>query len=504
MNQVVPTVRPYPLPRLAASSVAAYNALARYGKQLDWPAMDGRDGRWRLSIGLPRGADADIAPALTSTAAAAETDATVPLLTQIADAQGGPALWLRTDGAWLRLAIPHAALAAWLASAYPGVGRVDLDQCGWATDAAVECLIEFLRPRLRTLGLPAGWQLTRDDEQAPSSADVAWRGTVLLATPDAEDAWTLALQADAGGLALLARCLPRQAVTGADICLDDVPIPLRAMVGYTDLTYGDVHRLHVGDVVLLDQELGGSRGEICLRAPDGRALKLAAVTPDVAGDRAGMPAPYLIVADWISIMSPEEKEHYPEDDGSLDFDTSDVDDDDADYSGHDYDDEDEDDEDDEDDYGSSDDGAGAHDENDADRLPVAGGDDGYAADLDAAQRQATEALAALAPLAAIAPGTQTAFGDLAPSSDSMGKADTAGSEALDAIPMRVGFDLGARAMPLGDVRRLRQGQTVVLDCEAATAPVSIRANGLCIGHGELVEIDGRLGVRIVSLRQKRV
>ncbi|OWT72720.1 MULTISPECIES: type III secretion system cytoplasmic ring protein SctQ [unclassified Achromobacter] len=405
MSPHVPAVRPYPLPRLAAASVAAYNALARYGKQLDWPALDGRDGRWRLSIGM--------AP--------------------VSDAAHAPALRLRADGADVRLAVAPAALAAWLEAAFAGVGRVDLDQCGWVTDAAVECLIDFLRPRLRVLGLPAGWQLGRDDRQASSSADIAWRGSVLLAAPAAQDAWTLALQADAGGLALLARCLPRQAVTGDDVWLDDVPIPMRAMLGYTDLTYGDVHRLNAGDVVLLDQELGGSRGEICLRAPDGRALRLAAVTPDVAGDRAGMPAPYLIVADWISIMSPEEKEHYPEDDGSLDFDASHVsDDDDAVYE--------------------DDDGHGA------------GHDDEAAGHV---------------------------------------LADQAGSDAMDAIPMRVGFDLGARAMPLGDVRRLRQGQTVVLDCEVGTAPVSIRANGLCIGHGELVEIDGRLGVRIVSLRQKR-
>jgi len=451
MSPHVPAVRPYPLRRLAAASVAAYNALARYGKQLDWPAMDGRDGRWRLSIGM------------------------VP----VSDADHGPALRLRADGADVRLAIAPGALAAWLEAAFAGVGRVDLDQCGWVTDAAVECLIDFLRPRLRALALPAGWQLGRDDRPASPSADIAWRGSVLLAAPAGQDAWTLALQADAGGLALLARCLPRQVVTGDDVWLDDVPIPMRAMLGYTDLTYGDVHRLNVGDVVLLDQELGGSRGEICLRAPDGRALKLAAVTPDISGDRAGMPAPYLIVADWISIMSPEEKEHYPEDDGSLDFDASHA-------SG------------DDDDVYDDDDG---HDYDAAGHVPAPGESDGDApvpdADTDAARRLSTEALAALAP------DTEAGFTDLASLSAPTGQADQAGSDAMDAIPMRVGFDLGARAMPLGDVRRLRQGQTVVLDCEVGTAPVSIRANGLCIGHGELVEIDGRLGVRIVSLRQKR-
>jgi len=466
MSQGASVVRPYPLPRLAAASVAAFNALARYGRQLDWAALDGRNGRWRLSIGMTPPSDVDLAAISAVEAASAANMAAVPVLTQIVDPQGWPALRLGADGANLRLVIPPAALAAWLESAFPGVGRVDLDMCGWVTDAAVECLIDFLRPRLRTLGLPAGWQLSRDDRQPPSSIDIAWRGTVLLAIPATEEAWTLALQADAGGLALLARCLPRQAVTGEDVWLDDVPIPLRGMMGYTDLTSGDVRRLGVGDVVLLDQKLGGSRGEICLRAPDGRALKLAAVTPEVADDRTGMPAPYLIVADWISIMSPEE-DHYPEDDGSLDFEASDVEDD---------------------DYNENDDD---HDRGRGRDNDHAYEDDANAPDLDAGadagHGRGTEALAALAP-----------------QSDAMAPADQAGNDALDAIPMRVGFDLGARAMPLGDVRRLRPGQTVVLDCEVATAPVSIRANGLCIGHGELVEIDGRLGVRIVSLRQKRV
>ena len=70
---------------------------------------------------------------------------------------------------------------------------------------------------------------------------------------------------------------------------------------------------------------------------------------------------------------------------------------------------------------------------------------------------------------------------------------------LDAIPVRLTFDLGERQLTLGDVRRLQPGETFDLERPIAQGAVSIRANGALIGVGELVEIEGRVGVTILTL-----
>lgn len=80
--------------------------------------------------------------------------------------------------------------------------------------------------------------------------------------------------------------------------------------------------------------------------------------------------------------------------------------------------------------------------------------------------------------------------------------DDAGSTTpldMDAIPVRLTFDLGERQLALGDVRRLQPGETFDLERPIALGAVSIRANGALIGTGELVEIEGRVGVTILTL-----
>lgn len=497
MSGVAPVVRPCVLPRIAGDCVHALNALACHGVQLDWLDADGRGGCWRVAMDPPRARDAAGAPVPAQDADACDgleqREEVCDGLVQSTEACDSLALWLRTDGASLRLTVPHAALAAWLAAVFPGVGRVDLH--GWVLDAAVECLFDFLGPRLMALGLPADCRFCREPVQTPASADLAWQGRLRVAAPETGETWTLPLEADDGGLSLLACCLSRRPVMGEDVWLEDVPIPMRAMVGYTDLTQRDVRGLASGDVVLLDQAWGGSQGGACLLAPDGRALVLAAAIPNESGERPGLsashfsahhvsashasasdaytphtytphistpyvPTPYLIATDWISIMSPEEKENHPEDLDPLDFDRMDA--------------------------GEAGDRVEFGDLRESDPF------------LAPSARQA--------PQSSQAPPTFQAPQVVHPVRPAQASDDLDAPDApdpLDAIPVRLGFDLGARGMPLGEVRRLRPGQTLVLDCEVATAPVSLRANGRCIGHGELVDIDGRLGVRIVSLRRRQ-
>lgn len=73
--------------------------------------------------------------------------------------------------------------------------------------------------------------------------------------------------------------------------------------------------------------------------------------------------------------------------------------------------------------------------------------------------------------------------------------------ALERIPVRLTFDLGERSLPLGELKALQPGQTLDLGRPLGSA-VNIRANGALIGQGELIEIDGRLGVSIATLAEK--
>ncbi|WP_260986115.1 type III secretion system cytoplasmic ring protein SctQ [Bordetella genomosp. 13] len=70
---------------------------------------------------------------------------------------------------------------------------------------------------------------------------------------------------------------------------------------------------------------------------------------------------------------------------------------------------------------------------------------------------------------------------------------------VDAIPVRLTFDLGERSLTLADLRRLQPGETFDLQRPLADGPVMIRANGALLGTGTLVEIDGRIGVTIATL-----
>lgn len=70
---------------------------------------------------------------------------------------------------------------------------------------------------------------------------------------------------------------------------------------------------------------------------------------------------------------------------------------------------------------------------------------------------------------------------------------------LDAIPVRLTFELGERLITLGELKQLQPGETFDLERPLADGPVLVRANGALVGSGELVEIDGRIGVTLHRL-----
>jgi len=69
---------------------------------------------------------------------------------------------------------------------------------------------------------------------------------------------------------------------------------------------------------------------------------------------------------------------------------------------------------------------------------------------------------------------------------------------LAQVPVRLTFDLGERTLSLGELRQLQVGQVLELS-RPLSQTVHIRANGALIGTGDLVEIDGRLGVAVASI-----
>ncbi len=74
--------------------------------------------------------------------------------------------------------------------------------------------------------------------------------------------------------------------------------------------------------------------------------------------------------------------------------------------------------------------------------------------------------------------------------------------SVEEIPVRLTFDLGDLVMPFKDVQSLTQGSTIDLNIPITHA-VTIRSLNRVIGTGELVDIDGHMGVRIVKLFSKK-
>lgn len=73
--------------------------------------------------------------------------------------------------------------------------------------------------------------------------------------------------------------------------------------------------------------------------------------------------------------------------------------------------------------------------------------------------------------------------------------------SLEHLPVRLVFDLGEVSMTLGEIQAVQVGQPLPLGRPLSSA-VNIRVNGALIGTGELVEIEGELGVTVTSLFQR--
>jgi len=71
-------------------------------------------------------------------------------------------------------------------------------------------------------------------------------------------------------------------------------------------------------------------------------------------------------------------------------------------------------------------------------------------------------------------------------------------EAIMHVPLEVSVELARISMPLHAVSRLHRGMVVELNKDA-NAEVDILANGLIFARGEVVSIEGKLGVRVIEV-----
>nr|MBF0685030.1 type III secretion system cytoplasmic ring protein SctQ [Pseudomonas sp.] len=349
------------LPRLSANEASARSLIARHGADLTLrlaplPAAgpDSAASVWQLRF------TAGVMPAVRD---AASIHARVE--------------WA---GARLSVALPEVACRTWLQTHGPGL---DLDPLPLPlAAAAVETMLANVLAALDAVSGsgPAKVLGVGTDEAGCTDLPHAWSLTVR--SHSTGQSFFCTLHTDGLGLMLLAGALSSLPATNNDLDLDSVPVAVCAFVGRTVLSAAELRCLQLHDVVLLDQYLVDSQGELWLTVCGGQSLRIRQEQSS-----------FIVTQGWTTIMN-----------------------------------------------------------------------------LNPDQRVESD-----------------------PQSADTGLLD------VDAIPVRLTFDLGERLLTLGELRRLQPGETFDLHRPLADGPVMVRANGALIGTGELVEIDGRIGVALSTL-----
>ena len=69
---------------------------------------------------------------------------------------------------------------------------------------------------------------------------------------------------------------------------------------------------------------------------------------------------------------------------------------------------------------------------------------------------------------------------------------------IDELNVELTFDVGGQQIPLNELRKVQKGYTFELD-RPLSQLVTIRCNGQKIGNAELIEVEERVGMRVVSI-----
>jgi type III secretion protein Q len=70
---------------------------------------------------------------------------------------------------------------------------------------------------------------------------------------------------------------------------------------------------------------------------------------------------------------------------------------------------------------------------------------------------------------------------------------------LEELPVALDFELGSVTLALGELAALQPGYVFNLPGRSDAARVLIRANGVTIGHGELVVVGDGLAVQLLAI-----
>jgi type III secretion system YscQ/HrcQ family protein len=420
-----------------------------------------------------------------------------PIQTQRSTAEDVRCLRADWNGAALSLRLPERACGDWLAVRIPDLRVGELPECfiHAAWDAMIaDVLCEFGIERL-CAGIRVVPEEGRDDATYP----YAWR--LSLQAVDTGRTLSAELAVDEAGLQRLAELLDRLSAhpsalppdaADASACPDGLPVALSTKVGDTMLDMETLRNLEPGDVVLFDRCLTASDGGIWLTTGDGQGL---CVRP-----HADNPARYVVTQEWSLLMDDPTSKPLADGGEPLFGARRDTQDDAA--------------------FGASEDeayggrfdavgdgygepfdphaaGYGGQDS------PVAGqysgphdGPAGVPPDVSHAGTDPWSDPPARepAPAASVQARTVAAPGQTPPH----------GGLDIDRIPVRLDFDLGEQSITLGDLRRLQPGELFDLQRRIDAGPLRIRANGVHIGTAELVDIEGRVGARVLTLALDRL
>lgn len=97
-----------------------------------------------------------------------------------------------------------------------------------------------------------------------------------------------------------------------------------------------------------------------------------------------------------------------------------------------------------------------------------------------------------------APPPASGFGGPPPASAAGGKIDRRGAGLTADVPVQLVAVLGKKAISIKEILSLKKGQVLELN-RFPNEAVDLVANGKVMAKGELVEIDGKLGVRIIKI-----
>lgn len=99
----------------------------------------------------------------------------------------------------------------------------------------------------------------------------------------------------------------------------------------------------------------------------------------------------------------------------------------------------------------------------------------------------------------VSPETQTEESRLEINgSEQQGAESREATSLIEELSLVVRVELGARSARLGELARLRRGQILDLGCRA-TDLVNLTVDGRRIARGELIEVEGQLGVRLTQV-----